>query len=245
MKKKKLTLTIVIILIIVAATALYLNRAYARIYSRFGLLKQPEVINMTVEKKDKNIKYAALGDSLTFGSGTENTTQSWPAILAGQMTDNQTSVELVNLAVPGALSSDVINHQLPEAIKINPDLVTLLVGVNDLHNFVSLDAYRNNLKQILSELKSRTKARIIIINLPDLGTANLILPPYGYYFSRQTDNYNAVLTETSASFGLQPIDINSTKNIFSADSAYYSIDEFHPSAKGYAVWANLIYDSIN
>jgi lysophospholipase L1-like esterase len=241
---KKAKKSIIIVLILAAVAGLYLNRAYARVYSKFDTLKQPEVINMTVEKKVHDLKYAALGDSLTYGVGAENTTQSWPAIIAGKMTDNQTSVELTNLAVPGAKSQDVVDGQLPQAIKLQPDLITILIGTNDLHNFISLDTYRKNLSFILSELKSKTKAKIILINLPYLGTDSLLLPPYNYYFDQKTDKYNKVLDEVAVTFGLTPVDIHSTKQLFLSDNSYFAADDFHPSAKGYAIWANLIYESI-
>lgn len=231
-------------MIAAALIGVYLNRAYAHVYSKFDQLKQPEMIVMTTDMKAENIKYVALGDSLTYGTGADNTGQSWPAIVAGKMSSNQISVELINLAIPGALSQDVIDHQLAEAIKAQPDLVTLLIGINDLHNFVSLDNYRKNLTLILSELKNKTKAKIVLINLPYLGTESLLLPPYNLYFNYKTDNFNKVLSEVAKEFGITPIDIHSTKNLFGADKSLYASDDFHPSAKGYGVWANLIYDAI-
>jgi len=235
---------IIIIILIILAIAVYLNRAYAWIYSRFDTLKQPDVITMTVEKKEHNIKFIALGDSLTYGVGAENTTQSWPAILAGKLSNNQTSVELTDLAVPGALSKDLIDSQLDAAIAAQPDLVTVLIGVNDLHNFIPQDIYRENLIYILSELKSKTKAKIVLINLPYLGTDSLLLPPYNLYFDLKTNNYNEELNKAADSLKLTPVDIHSTKKIFLSDKSYYAGDDFHPSAKGYEAWANLIYDAI-
>jgi lysophospholipase L1-like esterase len=32
---------------------------------------------------------------------------------------------------------------------------------------------------------------------------------------------------------------------FKKSDSYYSTDLFHPSAKGYAFWANIIYDNFN
>lgn len=239
MKKGKIILFILIILALLAGV--YLNRAYARIFSKFDQQPWPINVAMETEKKPNTIKYVALGDSLTFGIGADRSDQSFPALLAKKLTTETTAVELTNLGIPGAIVHNVIYDEFNAAITAKPDLITLLIGVNDLHNFVDLDVYKNNLRIILTALKKDTTAKIVILSLPNLGTKSLVLPPYDLYYAKKTAEYNEALKAVATEAGVQFIDISTVTDQWNGDKSYYGVDEFHPSAKGYESWVNKIY----
>jgi len=241
MKKTKI---IIIVIIILAAVGIYLNRSYSHIYSKFNTLAKPQPYEQIMEAKTNTIKYIALGDSLTYGMGTENQAESFPALLAEKLSSSTTTVETVNLGVPGETSAGLLRDQLTEAVKQNPQMITLLIGVNDIHNRVSKDIYEKNLSAIVKILTEKTSAKIYLINLPDLGTNNLILPPYNLYFDARTKEFNEIISSVAKEYNLSLIDIYQSKTIFKHDKLYYSADQFHPSAKGYELWTNLIYDQL-
>ena len=241
MKKTKTT---IIIIIILAAVGIYLNRSYSHIYSKFNTLSKPQPYEQIMETKNNIIKYVALGDSLTYGMGTENQTESFPYLLAQKLSGNITTVEVVNLGVPGETSAGLLRDQVMEAAKQNPQMITLLIGVNDIHNRVAKDVYQKNLSAIVRILTEKTSAKIYLINLPDLGTNTLILPPYNLYFDARTKEFNEIISNVAKEYRLPMIDIYQSKTVFKHDKLYYSADQFHPSTKGYELWANLIYDQL-
>ncbi|HTZ44265.1 MAG TPA: SGNH/GDSL hydrolase family protein [Jatrophihabitans sp.] len=78
--------------------------------------------------------WVALGDSLSQGIGASRYDRGWVGQLAGQLAAAGRPMRLVNLAVYGARVSDVLDRQLPalRSLGVEPDLVTVLIGSNDL-----------------------------------------------------------------------------------------------------------------
>src|ERR687891_135794 len=74
--------------------------------------------------------YVALGDSFTAGTGCPPG-DAWPERLVANLRSESPSLELRNLAVEGATSTEVLD-QLPAALGLEPDLVTLVCGANDV-----------------------------------------------------------------------------------------------------------------
>ncbi|MGW5639452.1 SGNH/GDSL hydrolase family protein, partial [Streptomyces sp. NPDC003832] len=77
------------------------------------------------------LRFVALGDSLSEGVGDPvgDAWRGWAALLAGGLADGP--VAFTNLAVSGAQTRDVLERQLPAALALRPDVVSVLVGVND------------------------------------------------------------------------------------------------------------------
>lgn len=82
---------------------------------------------------DNNTRYMVMGDSLGAGYGARPQTQGYAYLLykTGAF-DKSNNTLLSNAAVMGVTSSDVYNHQVPQALVFGPDVVTLTVGGNDL-----------------------------------------------------------------------------------------------------------------
>lgn len=249
MKKVFLIILVVIILLL----GVYLNRSYAFIYYTLGQGNLPmfennkEYIINTGTQAGKAIVYTALGDSLSAGAGVENYNQSFPYVLAEKLSAaNNEKVILKSRAVPGYKVKDVKNVLLSQAIADNPDIITILIGVNDTHDFVSKKDFQNDYDFVLKELTQKTKAKIYVINVPYIGSKNLILPPYDFYFQTQAKEFNKIVKSLASKYQVNYIDLYSASfKDFESSNSYYSRDLFHPSAKGYALWSNIIYANLN
>lgn len=242
---------LLIILLVIIVIGIYLNRSYAYIYSEIskGNLKSPDVNQTYIIKENmkpnKISTYVALGDSLTAGVGTDNHEQSYPYLLAQKLAGNN-EIVLENLALPGLETSDINGQIIASAIAGNPDIITLLIGVNDIHNFISILDFKKNYEQILKDLTQKTNAKIYIINIPFLGANSLVLPPYNYYFDLQTKEFNEIIKQLANEHNVSYVDLYSqTVSQFKKSGSHYSKDLFHPSAEGYVSWAQIIYDNIN
>jgi lysophospholipase L1-like esterase len=191
------------------------------------------------------VTYVALGDSLTAGTGAQQYDEMFPYIVASDIAQKHKNVQYINYGTPGAKTIDVLDKQLFKTVDAAPDYVTVLIGVNDIHDRVSVDEFRANYDLIVKTLTTLTKAHVTVINIPYLGGRGLILPPYQWYFDTQTQKYNTVIEEIAGKYPVQVVDLyGETKDMFVADQSLYSSDLFHPSTKGYASWSNIILKDI-
>lgn len=86
------------------------------------------------------IRFAALGDSLTEGlcdtsrqaSGDYRGWTDRLALLLAHAEGRRSPLHYGNLAVRSRRIADVVDHQLPRALELRADFVTVLVGANDL-----------------------------------------------------------------------------------------------------------------
>jgi len=241
---------VAITLILIAAIVLYMWFGYANIYNRIragGLKETDNTYTYVFNEVSPNvIKYAALGDSLTAGVGVDNYNQSYPYIISEEMAE-ENKVILGDYSLLGARTEDLISKNLLSgAVKDSPDMVTVLIGVNDVRENISEKEFKKNYEYIVNELVDNTVAKIYLINIPFIGSDTLYLPPYNYYFKDKTFKFNNIIKSIAEEHNLDYIDIATpTKEIFRKDGIYYSVDSLHPSAEGYKFIAEIIYDGIN
>src|SRR5215210_2492492 len=106
------------------------------------------------------LTYVAIGASDTVGVGATSPDQeSWPAQLQRRMPPGS---RLVNLGVSGSLLHQALDQQLPIAVDSDPDLVTVWLAVNDYAARVPLERYAADLDILLGELRTRTRAAILV-----------------------------------------------------------------------------------
>jgi lysophospholipase L1-like esterase len=79
--------------------------------------------------------FVALGDSFTEGlndPGTDGHFRGWADRVAERLAALDPGFRYANLAVRGKLIDQVVEHQVPRAIELRPELVSFCAGGNDL-----------------------------------------------------------------------------------------------------------------
>ncbi len=244
MKKRKLTLLWILLIFVF----IYLNRTYAHIYNTIDTVSlQSPPMEMKYDlgnTSQKLLTYVAIGDSLTAGVGVDEFTQSYPYLLAKQIADTDKHVVLHTFAVQGA-RSDTARNFIDSAVAVQPDIITILIGVNDIHGNVFKKKFQKNYEQILTRLTTETRAKIYLVAIPYIGASDLIRFPYSYYFEYQTKRFNETVQELADTYSAQYIDLYTQTHTQAYSKEYYSADLFHPSPAGYTQWSDILYDSIN
>lgn len=187
------------------------------------------------------IRYVALGDSYTIGTSVSSA-ESWPSQLVARLR-NSIELDLVaNLGVNGYTSSDLIEDELPRLVRLMPELVTVLIGVNDVVQRVPHATYAANVDYILDTLVAATGAGPIV----SVATPDYTLTPQGSAFgdpaqqSAEIARFNVVLADAAARRGIRFVDITPIANSVPADAALVARDGLHPSGTQYAGWVDLI-----
>jgi acyl-CoA thioesterase I len=185
------------------------------------------------------VRYVAVGDSYTIGTAVPEA-ERWPAQLAGRIP----SLELVaNLGVNGATSGDLIASQLPMLDELAPDVVSVLVGVNDVVAGVSDAEYAAAMAVILDDLAARVgPARTVCVATPDY----TVMPRGGEFGdpARQSDailRFNAIAREAAEQREVRfvPETFEISREAVQ-DRSLVANDGLHPSGNQYARWVDVI-----
>jgi len=184
------------------------------------------------------VRYVALGDSYTIGTSVDDG-QRFPNQLAARLPQ----LELVaNLGVNGFTSRDLIEVELPRLPTLEPEVVTVLIGVNDVVQRVPEDSYRANAAAILDALVARVGAgRIIVVTIPDY-TVTPAGADYGDPAKQSAgiQRNNAIMTELATARGIVVVDIFDISLEAEVDRSLVAADGLHPSGTQYGRWVDRI-----
>jgi acyl-CoA thioesterase-1 len=158
-------------------------------------------------------------------------------------------VELVNLCVSGATSADVLARQIPRLRPGSADLLTVMIGVNDLWRMTAVPHYASAVERI-TESASQALASgglAVLASLPQMedAPAAAFVEKLGLRRSligSRVREMNHELARIAAKRGLLHVDL-ATESIAGRDDLF-SADGFHPSASGYQRLAELLQASI-
>lgn len=192
----------------------------------------------------KPIRYVALGDSYTICEGAE-WEESWPFLLTQNLNQIGIPFELIaNPSVTGWTTKDLIEKELTIYDESKPDFATLLIGVNDWVQLITIQQFKENLQYIISRMLSQLEKQtnLVLITIPDFGVT-----PKGANYSNGKNiadgisEFNQVIIEEAKNRNLKCIDIFPISQQMKDKPELISADELHPSAKEYALWEELIF----
>ena len=188
-------------------------------------------------------RYVAIGASDTVGVGASDPrTGSWPARVAARL---PAGTDYVNLGVPGSLAAQASREQLPTALGLQSQLVTLWLAVNDLNANVTPADYAIALRSVVEPLVSRTAARVLVGNVPDLRSVPAYAGTDQAALLARITAYNAAITALAAAFpGRVTVVDLFTGSAALVSTITVSADGFHPSDAGYALIADRFVKAI-
>jgi acyl-CoA thioesterase-1 len=179
---------------------------------------------------DKVLSLAVIGASDAFGIGTDQPeTESWPAVLAH---DLSSKAHLVDLGIPGATVEMAARDEAPIAAVAQPDVIAILLGINDLDNGVSLATFDLQLRALVRTLRSDTSATIYIASLPDLALLPYFAKDDPVALAVQVTDWNADIAAICASGGATLVDLFAAWSELAQHPEYVSADGLHPSVVG-------------
>jgi acyl-CoA thioesterase-1 len=155
------------------------------------------------------------GDSLSSGVGASSPTNGYVGILKERL-----SLKLVNKAVSGETTRDVLLHSERDLNEVHPDIVMILLGGNDLLQQMPLAETLSNLRKLIVAAQKQ-KAVVYLIGFQK------------HIDDNYANGFKALARETGAVY---------TGDILGGIIGNQTLmaDEIHPNDKGYLKMADKI-----
>lgn len=124
-------------------------------------------------------RYVAIGDSFTEGIGDPNPRspgghRGWADRVAEELARTRDGFAYANLAIRGRLLNKIIEEQLEPAIALQPDLITICAGGNDvIRPGGDPDKLAEKMDAAVGRLVS-SGATVVLFTGPDLGSTPVI-----------------------------------------------------------------------
>jgi len=176
--------------------------------------------------------YAALGDSFTAGTGCAPG-ERWADRLAARLSAGTPGFVYRNLAVEGARSGAVLD-QVGPALQLEPDLVTVVCGANDVLFSVRPDAhlYARRLAGIFRRLREALPAvRIATATAPERWDFLDLGPRTRERLERGIVRFNSATRTVAEAHGVPCLEVAGHPGLVDAEN--FVADGLHPSPLGH------------
>ncbi|MCT7657926.1 SGNH/GDSL hydrolase family protein [Mycobacterium deserti] len=187
-------------------------------------------------------RYVALGDSFTEGIGDPDITRAnglrgWADRVAEVLAATNPQMQYANLAVRGRTMDEILADQVQTAAMLEPDLVTIYAGMNDLLSVrTDIDAMMARYADALKSLQ-QTGAVVLTFTAADLGTVPLFRRLRG-----RAAIYNELLRATADDLGVHIVDFWRFSEF--CDPRLWDGDRVHLSPLGHERMAAKVLDTL-
>lgn len=186
-------------------------------------------------------RYVALGDSQTEGLNDPDGRggfRGWADRFAVLLLGNSPHLQYANLAVRGRLMGAIRAEQLEPALAMEPDLVTVMGGLNDLMRpGVDLDTVAGDLDAIISAARA-AGATVLTNTFPDPTP----IAPLFRRLAPRVAGYNARIRAVAAAHGALLVDV--AERAVAGDLRIWSGDRLHANPFGHSLIAAAFADTL-
>jgi lysophospholipase L1-like esterase len=179
-------------------------------------------------------RYVAIGDSQTEGlwDGDDSAgILGFADRLAAMLDAVDPGLQYANLAIRGRRIRDVLDDQLPRALAMRPDLITVCVGMNDITRpGLLFDGALAHL-DVMHERLAQAEATVVTTTFPDIAR----IVPIGRILRTRVLRTNEAIVSAADRFGFKLVDLSGAESMTQPDT--WSEDRVHGSTKGHMLFA--------
>ena len=179
-------------------------------------------------------RYIAIGDSQTEGLWDGDDVVGvlgFADRLAAQINSHHPGLHYANLAVRGTLVADVLRKQVPPALAMQPDLITVCVGMNDvIQPGWSFGRALADLEMLYAALAG-SGATVVTTTFPNVAQ----FLPLGWLVSGRLARINNAIREAADRYDFRLVDLYDAPSMRDLDT--WDIDRVHASTKGHLLFA--------
>jgi lysophospholipase L1-like esterase len=159
--------------------------------------------------------------------------RGWADRLASRLAELNPELGYANLAIRGRKLPQIRAEQLEPALALEPDLASVLGGVNDILRLeVDLDARAEDLDAIVGSLRA-TGATVLVLNYPDIAAS---ISFAASRFSPRIRGFNRAIRDIADRHHAVLVDLESDGIVH---PALWSPDRLHASPIGHERMADL------
>jgi lysophospholipase L1-like esterase len=179
-------------------------------------------------------RYVAIGDSQTEGLWDGDDAAGvlgFADRLAAMLDSRYPGLQYANLAIRGKLLNDVLTEQVPAALAMQPDLITVCAGMNDvIQPGRSFGRALAELDYVYAALAA-SGATVVTTTFPNVAQ----FLPFGRIVSGRLARINWAIRAAAARYGFKLVDLYNAASMRDWDT--WSIDRVHASTKGHILFA--------
>lgn len=208
--------------------------------------------------EERRLRLVVLGDSTTAGVGVGRAEDALPYRLAQRIADRERRpVHVVSYGWAGARVADLPAKQVPRALEPlraaetapflpGADIVALVIGANDATHRTAPRRYRADLRRALETIRDAApEARVVLAGIPAFRGALRAIEPLISLADVYARLLRAISRAEAARAGVAYADLaRHVPPRIDRSTEFLSSDQFHPSAVGYAVWADVIFEAL-
>ncbi|WP_284991995.1 SGNH/GDSL hydrolase family protein [Arthrobacter sp. efr-133-TYG-120] len=187
-------------------------------------------------------RFVALGDSFTEGVGDRNEAlpngvRGWADRVAEKLAKAEPGWEYANLAVRSKRLRHIVDEQLDRALAMEPTLITLYAGGNDILDFgTDMDILMAEYERLVARLAS-TGATLVLFTGYDVKVSAVLEP-----FKKRNALYNERVRELAAKYGAVLVDYWCLDAYH--DRRMWASDRLHMSKAGHKYMASQVLDHL-
>jgi lysophospholipase L1-like esterase len=234
--------------IALAATAIIIFIVIQLAFIRFNgsPVPVPEIPrNVQTAGSGEPLAYAIMGDSTSISQGSDYA-EGFAAASVAHL-GRSYSVRALNTGISGATSEEVERDQLAAVLSFKPEVVLLATGANDSTHFVRGDVIRKSIAHIVEQLRAQNpNVKIVVTASPAMDSVTRFPDGAKQLMGLRYRQVNKVFNELIKEYELTHAPIaEKTRDAFIADPSLTASDNFHPNARGYALWIPVINDALD
>jgi lysophospholipase L1-like esterase len=205
-------------------------------------IKDSSVVKDSSNTTVATYRYLALGDSYTIGESVAEADRYPVQLQTALLKDNIKITDLNIIARTGWTTYNLLNalQSTPPAGTYN--LVTLLIGVNNQYQGLSISQYSTEFTTLLQKSieYAGNKNRVVVISIPDYSVV-----PFAYYsdtvkIRKELQDFNKVNKDITTAQGIKYVDVFALSQEARYNKSLVARDSLHFSGLEYAKWTNLL-----
>ena len=188
------------------------------------------------------MKILFQGDSVTDAgrdrSDPHDMGNGYPRYASAMIQDSfpDTEFEFIDLGISGNRTEHLVERMEADFIEIQPDIVSILIGVNDVWHHYAFEyvettdeQFESNYRTLLDAIKSRTNARILMIQPFLLETVD----PAKQELCEELARKQAIVKKLADEYADAYLPLDEVlHSMTEEETAYYAADGVHPTPDG-------------